>query len=434
MSSVAIVVLDTLRYDSFRDHFGWLDGTWFINAYSTSHWTGSAHASLFTGRYPSEIGTTIKSRSITCEEPLLTEQLSNAGYTTRIISNNPHIYEWEGWERGFDKRIGTGKADIDPVPGSAVDWRAFEPDSDGPLKYAEALRKAVLSDQSTISSLAYGYQVKTRTSLTSIGAIHNRVRETDLGSREFLLCNGMDTHAPYHPPPEYRSIDRKVKPDIEEAIAGTFDEEEDAIQAYDDCARCVSDRYREFHATLRESFDYVITLGDHGELLGEEGLWAHDYSLRPELTHVPLVISGTGVPDRTVDRAVSLIDVHQTVADIAGVDVDSRGRNLLEDWSPVPRLVEYHGMPEKRRKTFAEHGIGDRYDPLDRPLDGIVTADGYAYETHDDGLRVENGVCEPETRERLSELVGELDRKPITPQRSHVSESVRERLRELGYV
>lgn len=56
MGNIALVVLDTLRKDLFDAHFGWMPGERFEHAWSTTHWTAAAHASLFTGLYPSEAG------------------------------------------------------------------------------------------------------------------------------------------------------------------------------------------------------------------------------------------------------------------------------------------------------------------------------------------------------------------------------------------
>jgi len=37
VANIAVVVLDTVRADVFEEAFGWLPGTWFDAAYSTSH-------------------------------------------------------------------------------------------------------------------------------------------------------------------------------------------------------------------------------------------------------------------------------------------------------------------------------------------------------------------------------------------------------------
>ena len=80
--NVAVVVLDTLRRDRFREYFDWLPGQFYSRAFSTSHWTVPAHASLFTGKYGSELGVTAKSPSLDCDEITLPEALSAAGYRT----------------------------------------------------------------------------------------------------------------------------------------------------------------------------------------------------------------------------------------------------------------------------------------------------------------------------------------------------------------
>jgi arylsulfatase A-like enzyme len=65
--NVAIVVLDTLRKDAFDREFDWLPGRRFSAAYSTGSWTVPAHASLFAGKYPSELGVHSKNRFLDCE-------------------------------------------------------------------------------------------------------------------------------------------------------------------------------------------------------------------------------------------------------------------------------------------------------------------------------------------------------------------------------
>jgi arylsulfatase len=45
MASVAVVVLDTLRYDTFEEAFDWLPGRRFTQAYAPSHWTIPVHGS-----------------------------------------------------------------------------------------------------------------------------------------------------------------------------------------------------------------------------------------------------------------------------------------------------------------------------------------------------------------------------------------------------
>jgi arylsulfatase A-like enzyme len=63
----------------------------------------------------------------------------------------------------------------------------------------------------------------------------------------------------------------------------------------------------------------VIFCSDHGELLGDFGLWEKQRPYENSV-RVPLIISGPGVrANRTDDALVSLIDVGATILDYAGV-------------------------------------------------------------------------------------------------------------------
>jgi|AntDeeMetageno50_2_1112565.scaffolds.fasta_scaffold04211_2 arylsulfatase len=434
MSSVAVVVLDTLRYDTFLDHFDWLDGKRFTNAYSTAHWTIPAHASLLTGRYPSEIGVTAKSRSLDCEAPTLPEELHDAGCTTRLFSANVNLVLSEGWDRGFDQTLGMEA--LDPNAENTLDWREFLDGLDVSRRerYLRAVWACLTDDVATIPSLRQGFRMARASDHQNAETILQRVRYTDFGDREFLLVNAMDTHTPYNPPAPYRTADGPLNATIADAFADAVDDPDAVRQAYDDEATYLSDVYREMFDTLHEEFEYVITVSDHGELLGREGMWNHGYGLYPELLHVPLVVSGDGVDTETHEEVVSLLDIHQTVGEMLDVEVSSRGQDLLDDVESRDALFEYHGLFDTHRRQFAKNGISDAtYDRLDTPLDGFVTADGcYAYQTHDDGFRVESGRIEdPEAR--LASLREDVTRRQVAAEETDVSEATMQHLEDLGY-
>ena len=80
----------------------------------------------------------------------------------------------------------------------------------------------------------------------------------------------------------------------------------------------------------------IIVTGDHGDMLGERGLWYKmtwfDHSVR-----VPLIIAGPGIAQGTTDTPCSLIDLMPTMLDIAGqsgapapeLSRPANGRSLL---------------------------------------------------------------------------------------------------------
>ncbi|WP_276299024.1 sulfatase-like hydrolase/transferase [Halorussus lipolyticus] len=441
MTSVAVVVLDTLRKDAFDDHFDWLPGARFDSAYSTANWTIPAHASLFTGQYASEAGVTAKSPSLDVESPVLAEAFRDAGYTTRCWTTNPNLGDHWDWDRGFEefvpRRVFT-HADADRI----FDWESFAARhaDDGPEKYLRALWEVLVSDNDTVASVRAGlgrlrgHQRLVKDVPDEGGqSILQRVRDTDFGDDEFLFVNFMEAHTPYDPPEEYRSEDEPLNVVIGDALAGTVEEPDRLRRAYDDEVRYLSDLYRETFAELREDFDYVVTLSDHGECLGEHGMWNHGYGTYPELGHVPLSIHGPGF-EGSSDRLVTLLDVHRTVAELAGIDVESRGRDLRDDSDRENALVEYHGLMPGHRDQLARKGLDDeRVETLDDPLNGIaVGSDYYGYETHDDGFQhVGDRPESPE--ETLREAVESLQKRQSDEGRGEISDELQEQLEDLGY-
>lgn len=435
MTNIALVVLDTLRYDTFSKHFDWMPGERFTRTYSTSHWTIPAHASLLTGYYPSEVGVRAKAPSLDCKEPSLPELLHAVGYTTRMFSANLNIYQWDGWDRGFNQFV--GPPSLASKSDNTLNWRTFlsETEATGYERYFRAIWECFRGDVETIPSLKEGIRMKRSQGSPRAEAILDRVQNTDFGDNEFLLINAMDTHVPYYPPQAYRSTDEPVKVHIDDSFANTVDNPSAVRRAYDEAAAYLSDTYQNIFATLLEDFDYVVTLADHGEMLGEHGRWEHGYGLYPELTHVPLVISGKELGNGVHDEVVSILDVHRTLVELANLEASSRGQDLLD--SPVSHdsLVEYHGFFYRHKERLArDERFADQIEELDTPLDGFVTADGgYAYQTHDGGFQeIEAGLPE-DLDAHLRELREGVERRSVEEEYPEIAPETAEQLKDLGY-
>lgn len=436
-ASIAVVVLDTLRQDVFERYFEWLPGVRFENTYSTSHWTIPAHASLLTGRYPSEVGIHGKSRTFDCPESSIVERLHEDGYTTRMWSENTQLNTVDGWTRGFDEFLRSES--LDPRFADSVDWQAYlnETDESGPWRYVDRVRHAVVSPEPTIPSLVNGLRLFR--SGMKVGdttpAIRDRLAETEFGDREFLFMNLMTAHTPHRPPQPFRTTDDEVNFQIGDAFAGTAGDHDTNRRAYDDSAAYLAWIYRDIFSELVDEFDYVVTLSDHGELLGEHDLWNHGYGLYPELVRVPLVISGSDLESSSRQDVTSLLDVPQTLATLAGVEFESRGRDLFSATAPRTRLVEYQGFLPWHREQFERKGVGEVYDELDGSLRGMVTASNrYCYQTHRDGLRSTTDSLRLDDRSRLESMVDEIPERTTRPEHGDdVSDEIKDRLRELGY-
>lgn len=97
----------------------------------------------------------------------------------------------------------------------------------------------------------------------------------------------------------------------------------------------------------------VIYTSDHGEMLGNHGLWLKDV-LFEGAAHVPLFMAGAGLPrGKVIDTPVSHLDMVPTMLDLAGAPIPSalRGHSLLP--MIFGKESDYHGH------VFAEsHGSG----------------------------------------------------------------------------
>lgn len=455
MTNIALVVLDTLRKDAFDEFFAWLPGVRFDNAWSPSAWTTPVHASLFGGSYPSELGVYAKTESLDCDRQVLAEVLSEAGYTTRAFSANANIAAAYDFDRGFDTFQHSWRGRKHDT--NILDWGDFitTTQNKGPSRFLRAIYACVTGDVDTVASLSYGLKMKARDmNIETISGVDDgaqlaleTVRETEFAGDEFFFLNLMEAHGPYDPPSEYQTVDYTASPNIDDTIGDSPDEPAATIrQAYDDCVRYLSDVYKDIFEALRADFDYVITLGDHGELFGKDGVWAHNHGVYPDLVHVPLSVYTGDDSVEHHDESVSLLDVHQTVLDLAGAEAPSRGRNLLEGPSPRDLLVERYGLRQNRIEQMPKNGHDDAtIEQYDRRLFGVAVPDGrYGYEALD-GFRTESPIgdaddCgrddrgeDTDLRERLDQVRDSLDTASVSLGDQDVPEDVRTRLEELGY-
>jgi tetratricopeptide (TPR) repeat protein len=75
----------------------------------------------------------------------------------------------------------------------------------------------------------------------------------------------------------------------------------------------------------------VVVTGDHGEMLGEHGEATHGFFIYDAVTHIPVIVSGPGVPSREVADQVRIVDLMPTSLDLLGVPIPStvQGTSLL---------------------------------------------------------------------------------------------------------
>lgn len=114
--------------------------------------------------------------------------------------------------------------------------------------------------------------------------------------------------------------------------------------SYQKGIRSDAEQFRDRLETLEEngwlSDTLVIYTSDHGELLGEGGMFGHNGPIRPELVYVPTVFVHPRLPAQEVEVPFGHTDILSTVAE---------SLNVFEEVSP-----EHHDNRTNRRYSFYE--------------------------------------------------------------------------------
>ena len=347
--NVLLIVLDTVRADHLS-LYGYERGTSpnlerlarlgirFDQARATAPWTLPSHASMFTGRWPHELDTKWMC-PLRGNELTLAEFLGSLGYATAGFVGNTACCSYDsGLDRGFTH---------------------FQ---DYVVNKLSAIRTVHLIDVSLKALARLGPFWQMHWDTRALLAYGDRKVASDV-NREFLdwlswrreprrpffaFMNYLDAHGPYVLPagaPYRFGSAPKSEAEFLFLVDGwlLIDKLRIAEQArtllhdsYDNCLAYLDERLGELFDELRRrgvlDQTLLIVTADHGEGLGEHGLFNHGESLyRPEI-HVPLLIIApagnrfAGV----VEESVSLGDIPATVVDFvrSGTNSPFPGRSL----------------------------------------------------------------------------------------------------------
>lgn len=139
-------------------------------------------------------------------------------------------------------------------------------------------------------------------------------------------------------------------------------------------------RFREMLATRGELANTVVIFGsDHGEMLGDHGLWRKKVPYHPSMG-VPLIVSGAGIQARgAVDVPVSIIDIYATVLEMAGQRRHPEVQSVslcpyLEARSRTHRAVVFSGFGPWRSAYDGRFKLILGFDP-DAPDDRAHSID-----------------------------------------------------------
>lgn len=357
-----IFLCDTARADAFSPWGGPLrspslerlcsEGRVYSNAHSQAPWTLASTASIFSGKLPTEHGITgdcfrwVDGKPTSPAEAVkgyqgawLPETMRERGYRTWGASCNTWVSRWGGFHRGFDDYL---------------DLRDKTRLPHGPV--GDVLRKG---------RRLWGKV--DRGGRAAVGAFGSMVRDAPKDPL-FAFVNLMECHAPYDPPRPYYPYRAWRRPKTRRLSGGRnmvrrfLSYNSRLREPTDDYTRTVRELYfrgAQYEDALlarmiamveeRGRPAVVVVVADHGEQLGEHGMFNHNSSLHQTLVHVPLVVWGhrVDVGGGRVDDPVSLLGLADWVR---GLGDDGAGAKPLSPNGAVVSEYEstlvHTGLPE----------------------------------------------------------------------------------------
>lgn len=372
--NVVLVIADALRKDRVREevtpylHSLARKGVWFENAYTTINATDPSLTSIYTGRYPSSHGLIHHGKQVSDEEwrglsstRFLQEVLHDSSFFTGAVDI---LERWH--KRGFERYV---------IPGgrakSIISWVSKRL----PASLRPFLRKIVRRGRSGGYSLPYTAEEATK---AAEELVEHALKE---GRRFFLLIHYWDTHVPYRVPARkgsgggdselYRcgplaKCLEGVKGPWRRKLIEMFGEDTPTsviASMYDAGARAVDNAIKEligfFEGKGLLSDTVFIITSDHGESLGEHGIWFDHHGLYEVSVRTPLIIFSESIESIRVTFPVQNIDLMPTIASLLGIKHSVPGVEGL-DLAPYVLGNEEPGETLNKRPIYLEEAYTER--------------------------------------------------------------------------
>lgn len=368
-------VVETSHIDELAN-----DGVTFNEGHCTHPLCSPSRGSLVTGRYPSVHGVWRNGLGLPAEETTIAEVLRDEGYRTGLIGKG-HFQPWHGDPDLFEESVSTAMVD-DPADVWEF-WREFN----GPHYGFEHVQMTYQHGHRELWGGHYGLWIQEEhpeaidsfpqeaaleptdpaynTWKSAVPAeLHSSTWVADRtinfieakdDDRPFYGWIGFpDPHFPYNPPNPYcykydlddielpvdsegmvweqQDIPRYITYHLEEKYGVDWrempeDKQREIIAHYYAMVDLVDDQVgRILEALERNGIadeTIVVFTSDHGDWLGDHGLFQKGIPHTRGLTRIPWVVRWPGVsePGRRVDAPASHVDLMPTLLDAAGADI-----------------------------------------------------------------------------------------------------------------
>ncbi|UCB61217.1 MAG: sulfatase [Candidatus Bathyarchaeota archaeon] len=384
-SNVVFVIIDALRarnlscYGYSKPTTPNIDllarqGMLFEKAFSCTNVTDSSLTSIFSGKYPINHG--IISHGIPLSDKKL-KKISEIQFLHEILKSQGYLTLAVDWLKRWHKRnydvyydLFHGQQDPHGISKKRT------------IKYkmlkaaANAIRLLGMKKAYKRGKARLGYGREAET----VSAVAMNLIKRNLKRKFFIFIHFWDTHAIYNPPQPY----------VDKFYHHEDTEQEDLGKVLDQIRNQGRREYLKEHLKEAPNTDYVIAqydgaiayadheLGkilnfledhgisektlfvltsDHGESLTEHGILFDHHGLYDVSIHVPLIISGPGIPSgKRVDGLVQHVDLVPTLLDILNIPISNK--NMFDGNSLVPLITDE--VSSMRPAIFAEEAYYER--------------------------------------------------------------------------
>ena len=299
-------------------------GTQFLHAYSQATKTRPSCPSFMTSMYPVATGVLNHEHMLHDKYLTLAEVLRHQGWETASFVQNGNAGPWAGLHQGF-----CNSRDATTLSGKT------------PQLYGKHL---------------FSWLEKNR------------------NVNFFAYIHALNPHGPYDPPAPFDSWYREIAPGAGPVKKSWLHDPDWIETATTEGRNALYDgeirQNDHFMKSLLEHLEksglgdntLLVIIADHGEHLGEHGLWEHAPPSYLNVVHVPLILH---YPDRVpsghrIEENVQLLDIMPTILDLAGIDPDLL---LLQGDSLVPLMDDGPDDFWRNRVVWTDEGMA--YKPGD---------------------------------------------------------------------
>jgi choline-sulfatase len=407
------------------------DATIFESAYCPSPLCAPSRAGLLSARLPSRTGVFDNAAEMPATVPTLTHQLRAHGHYTGLIGKMHFVGPDQ--VHGFEDRLTPDiyPGDLDWTP----DWR-LPPGEQLPWYHT---MEGVLDPGVSVASMQQDYDDEV--AFRAVRKLFDLARE----QRErpfFLVVSFSHPHDPWELPPRYwdlydrETIDLPAVPRIPldevdphsrrlremcgvDDVDLTPDQLRAARHGYYAAISYLDERVGEVLAALRDArFDddtIVMFTADHGEMLGERGLW-YKMSFFEHSARVPLLIRMPGAASRRrVAEPVSLLDLAPTLLELTGAPWPDEHTRELDGTSLVGLMTnERESRPGAVPAEYLAEGVTAPAVMVRRGRHKFIACPGDPEQLYDlahDPAELVNLATDQEHRATAAELRNEVVRR-----------------------